>query len=105
MHIAPAGMHCGRYSFRAAATSIAVGPMAAADPVWPLADSESAADTIRNLEDQGYTVAINWTSGDSTVPLSECTVSAIHNPDRPGDEPTQSATVYVDVSCPSDDDW
>jgi hypothetical protein len=87
-----------------AATSIAVGPIAGADPVWPVAGAQSAADTIRDLEDQGYTVAINWTRGHSNVPLSQCTVSAIHNPDRSGGQPSEFTTVYVDVSCPSDDD-
>ena len=62
-----------------AAASIAVGVMAAADPVWPVAGNGTAADTIRELQDQGYTVAIN---GSITAPLERCLVTAIHNPDR-----------------------
>jgi hypothetical protein len=88
------------------AASIPGGTMAAADPVWPYAGAESAADTIRDLEDQGYTVAINWVAGDHTVALSRCSVVAIHNPDRSPDAvPMTSTTVYVDVSCPSDHNW
>lgn len=71
-----------------AAAAISAAPIAAADPVWPYAGAESAADTIRDLEDQGYTVAINWVNGYSTHPLSECSVSAINNPDR-SPEPSQ----------------
>ena len=89
-----------------AAAAISAAPIAAADPVWPYAGAESAADTIRDLEGQGYTVAINWVNGYSTHPLSECSVSAINNPDRsPDAEPKKSTTVYVDVACPSDHDW
>lgn len=79
----------------------------AADPVWPVAGAESAADTISDLQDQGYTTAINWVAGDKTVPLSRCSVTAIHNPDHSADAvAVSSTTVYVDVSCPSDNhDW
>lgn len=87
--------------------SIVAAPIAAAEPVWPVAGAESAADTIRDLEDQGYTVAINWVRGYSTEPLSRCSVSAIYNPDRsPDAQPSRATTVYVDVACPHDDtDW
>ena len=86
--------------------SIAAPPSATAKPVWPVAGAESAADTIRDLEDQGYTVAINWVTGYSSAPLSLCRVSAIHNPDRSPDAvPMKSTTVYVDVTCPEDHDW
>ena len=84
-----------------AAASIAVAPLGAADPVWPVPGAESAADTIRDLEAQGYTVAIN---GSITAPLERCSVTAIHNPDRSGGKPDPSTTVYVDVSCPPDHD-
>ena len=90
----------------ASAAMIAVTPAASADPVRPMAGAESAADTIRDLEDQGYTVAINWVTGYTTQPLSQCRVSAIHNPDRSPDAvPMKSTTVYVDVTCPEDHDW
>ena len=101
-----------RWCFRAmvvvasTAGSLTGSTLAAADPVWPYAGAESAADTISDLQDQGYIVAINWVAGDHNVPLSRCSVVAIHNPDRSPDAvPMTSTTVYVDVSCPSDHDW
>jgi hypothetical protein len=90
-----------------AAALIVVAPNASAEPVWPVAGAQSAAATIAELQAQGYDVQINWVSGQSSVPLSRCSVKAIHNPDRsPGSENTFT-TVYVDVSCPNehDDDW
>jgi hypothetical protein len=88
------------------AVSICAAAVASADPVWPAAGTSSAAETIRALEDQGYSVAINWVNGSSTEPLSLCRTIAVHNPDRSPDAvPTPSTTVYVDVLCPDDDDW
>jgi hypothetical protein len=90
----------------AAAVSPAIAPVATADPVWPVAGAESASATIDDLEAQGYDVQINWVSGVSSVPLSWCKVTAIHNPNH--SPPTENTfdTVYVDVSCPNqDDDW
>jgi hypothetical protein len=88
-----------------AAAVIAAAPTAAADPAWPVAGAESAADTITDLQDQGYNVQINWVdrrSGD----LSRCAVRAIYNPDRSATSPPpESTTVYVDVDCPHDYDW
>lgn len=87
----------------AVAASIAGAPVASADPTWPVAGSESAAATIRDLQDQGYNVAINWLNGYSQGPLEECSVGAIYNPDRSGTPtPPENTTVYVDVSCPHD---
>jgi len=86
------------------ATLIATAPIAAADPVWPVAGAESAADTVRDLQGQGYNVSINWVNGHQGSDLSRCDVSAIYNPDRSADSPPpQSTTVYVDVQCPHDD--
>jgi hypothetical protein len=48
----------------------------------------SAADTVNDLQADGYLVQIN---GAATTPLSECTVTGVH----PG------STVYVDIACPS----
>ena len=83
-----------------AATAIAVAPTSAADPVWPVGGGEDASATISDLRAQGYDVAINWVSGYPTVPLYECWVDAIHNPNGPPDPKTLS-TVYVDIGCPS----
>jgi hypothetical protein len=90
-----------------AAVSLANAPAATAEPVWPVAGAESARATIDDLEAQGYDVQINWVSGVSSVPLSWCKVTAIHNPNH-SPPPTENTfeTVYVDVSCPNpDDDW
>lgn len=48
----------------------------------------SAADTVKELQSDGYTVQINGAVNRS---LSECSVTAVH----PG------STVYVDIACPS----
>jgi hypothetical protein len=90
----------------AAAVSLASAPGATAEPVWPVAGAESASATIDDLEAQGYDVQINWVSGVSSVPLSWCKVTAIHNPNHSPPSENTFATVYVDVSCPNpDDDW
>ncbi|WP_319430052.1 hypothetical protein [Mycobacterium sp. RTGN5] len=86
------------------AAAIMAAP-AAADPPWPVAGAESAADTVRDLQSQGYQVGINWVFGYSRTSLDRCSVTAIHNPDgSPGnsDKPT---TVYIDVSCPDHNNW
>ncbi len=89
-----------------AAASLAVAPIGTADPVWPVAGAESADRTIRDLEDQGYMVQINWVGGNSMTPLTLCRVNAINNPDRSFDSPPpQNTIVYVDVWCPHDWDW
>jgi hypothetical protein len=90
----------------AASVSLAAAPVATAEPVWPVAGAESAGATIDDLEAQGYDVRINWVSGVSSVPLSWCKVTGIHNPNH--DPPSENTfeTVYVDVSCPNpDSDW
>jgi hypothetical protein len=63
----------------------------------------SASDIVKGLEQQGYTVMVN---GNRSAPLSECGVTAIHNPARSEWTPasgrvTQFTTVFVDISCPS----
>jgi hypothetical protein len=90
----------------AASVALAAAPVATAEPVWPVAGAESASATIDDLEAQGYDVQINWVSGVSSVPLSWCKVTAIHNPNHSPPSENTFATVYVDVSCPNpDDDW
>ena len=87
----------------AAAAPIVSPSVASADPVWPVAGAESADRTIRDLEDQGYMVQINWVGGNSITSLALCRVNAINNPDRSFDSPPpQNTTVYVDVWCPHD---
>ena len=85
------------------AAAVAVAPTAAAEPGTPAHDGVSAADTIADLQEQGYDVQINWVRGISSEPLSECWTTGINNPNRSGGPPTGFTTVYVDVSCPDDD--
>ena len=86
-----------------ALAQVALAPSVAADPVWPVGGGEPADATIADLEDQGYTVQINWVTGYPTVPLSECWVDAVHNPDGPATSKDPLAIVYVDIGCPSND--
>ncbi|PRC43027.1 hypothetical protein C6A85_000000107455 [Mycobacterium sp. ITM-2017-0098] len=79
-------------------------PIATADPVWPIAGAQSAGATIDELQAQGYDVQINWVNSISSVPLEQCKVTAIYNPNRSPPDGTTLATVYVDVSCPNEDD-
>lgn len=85
-----------------AAASIAVAPISAADPVWPVGGAEPADATIADLEAQGYDVQINWVTGYPTVPLYECWVDAIHNPNQ-GPREDILTIVWVDIGCPSND--
>ncbi len=77
---------------------IGSAPLAAADPGGRPADQ-----TISDLSAEGYTVAINWVGGTSTLSLSECQVNSIHNPNRGVPAlPASEVTVYVDVQCPDE---
>jgi hypothetical protein len=67
------------------------------------AGAESAGATIADLQSQGYDGQINWVTGCSRGPLSQCSVSAIHNPDRSPARQRTPTTVYVDVLCPHRD--
>jgi hypothetical protein len=98
------GMRMLAAGLLAAAVPVANAPVAAAEPVWPVAGAESASATINDLQAQGYDVQINWVSGVSSVPLSWCKVTAIHNPDRSAGSENGFTTVYVDVVCPNEDD-
>jgi hypothetical protein len=85
----------------AAAASVALAPAAAAEPVWPVGGGEPADQTVEDLAAQGYDVQVNWVTGQRDVPLYECWVDGIHNPDGPPTFEHQLATVYVDIGCPS----
>jgi hypothetical protein len=80
--------------------AIAVVPTAAADPVGPVPGNQLAADTLGELQAQGYALQINWVTGYPNVDLSECWVDAIHNPDGPPTSENTLAIVYVDIGCP-----
>jgi hypothetical protein len=83
--------------------ALLASPDAGADPL-PAQGGASAADTIADLQDQGYDVQINWVRGVSNDPLSECWSTGVNNPNRSGGPPTGFTTVYVDVACPDHDD-
>jgi hypothetical protein len=63
-----------------AALTIAGAPVAAGDPVFPTADSESASATVGDLQAQGFSVTVNYLQGHPNVPLTECRVNGINNP-------------------------
>jgi hypothetical protein len=84
----------------AATAATAVVPIAAADPIGPVPGNQSAADTLSELQAQGYALQINWVTGYPDGPLSECWVDAIHNPDGAPASQNTLAIVHVDVGCP-----
>ena len=79
---------------RFAISAVAAGVLAlgalgfAADAIAAPNGVGSAADTVKSLQADGYTVQVNGAANRS---LSECTVTGVH----PG------STVYVDIACPS----
>jgi hypothetical protein len=79
-----------RFAVAAAAAGVlALGALGfGAEAVAAPSGVGSAADTVRSLEADGYTVQVN---GSVNRSLSECSVTAVH----PG------STVYVDIACPS----
>ncbi len=79
------------------AVAIAAAPGAAADPDL---DSESAAEVIQELQEQGYDVEVKGVSAQNTALLASCRVTAINNPGDPSPDPTTTTTVYVEVACP-----
>ncbi|TDZ78551.1 hypothetical protein DE4585_04388 [Mycobacteroides salmoniphilum] len=54
----------------------------------------SAADTVNQLQAQGYTVQLN---GIADAPLSQCVVTGVEGLSGA----TAFSTVYVDISCPT----
>jgi hypothetical protein len=77
------------------AAALGLPGVASAAPSGP----GSASDVVQSLKDQGYNVMLN---GTTEGPLSECTVTGIHNPDMSG-RAVAFTTVYVDVDCPRTD--
>ena len=95
-------MYAMRLGLAAAGLLVAAGLAAAGPASAASAVDMSAADTVRQLTDEGYSVQIN---GTAEVPLSECRTTGVHGiPDgvRGDMDPVRSTTVYVDISCPSD---
>ena len=83
-----------------AALAIAAPAVAAGDPIIPTAGNESASATVSDLQAEGFSVTINHLQGHPNVPLTECRVNGINNPNSPSAGPS-TVTVYVDVLCPN----
>ena len=77
-----------------AATALGLAGAAAAAPL----EGASAADTIKSLQDQGYSVQIN---GLANAPLSKCRVTGVHGLSGTMVGSAEFDTVYVDISCPT----
>lgn len=83
--------------------AIAIGGATFATAEPTAGSGQRADETISALSAEGYTVAINWVGGTSTLPLDRCRVNSIHNPNRGIPAlPKSSVTVYVDVQCPDE---
>jgi hypothetical protein len=72
------------------AAAVGLAGIAAAAPTG----GGNAADTVNELQTEGYNVQIN---GSVSVPLSECTTTGVHGVPN---TPLAFTTVEVDVSCP-----
>lgn len=90
----------------AAVAVLAAAAIASAGTATAAPTTSSAADVVKALQDQGYSVQFN---GPTNGPLSMCTVTGVHGltatMTSDGNlmmkmEPAQSGTVYVDLSCP-----
>jgi hypothetical protein len=62
---------------------------------------------VKSFQDQGFNVRLNGST--NNVPLSRCRVTDVHglsnsNVDASGRiiDPTQRTTVFLDISCPTD---
>lgn len=81
----------------AVGTSIALAPLAVADPpTIPEPGSESAAATIRDLDAAGYDVQLQYENGAPLSPLSQCTVTDIDTAGSAGGQ----GIAYVTINCP-----
>jgi hypothetical protein len=81
--------------------------LATADTAAAIPPSGTAADVVKALQDQGYSVQLN---GPVIGPLSRCAVNGVHGlvvmmmPDGSlmmQMDPSNPGAVFVDVSCPS----
>lgn len=85
-------------SFAAAVAALVAAPQALADPQ---AGSASADIIVSELTASGFDTQINYLQGNPNVPLKECRVDAIRNPNGPMASMIMLSAVYVDVSCPN----
>jgi hypothetical protein len=104
----------GASAMKAAAGAVAlavvaiVGPgmsaRATGDPGdLPQPGSESASETLEELERLGYSVSTNWVNGSRTVPLNRCRVVGYHSPGITEETNVVGMAIVMDVICPDDD--
>lgn len=81
-------------------TAPAVSPTEKAINTPPKGFSQTmnAADGKAALENQGYSVQINWGIGRQDRPLSSCNIASVDG--LRGDSPPMGTTVYLTVTCP-----
>ena len=88
----------------AAAVVPGMSPRATGDPGdWPQPGSESASETLEELERLGYSVSTNWVNGSRTVPLNRCRVIGYHSAGIVEQSDVDGMAVVIDVFCPDDD--
>jgi hypothetical protein len=82
-------------------TAVGLASPSAADPDI---GSQSAAEVIVELQEQGYSVLVNGAPAGDTSFLTTCTVTSIHNPGDPTPDPTpdtnRTTPISLDVACP-----
>lgn len=83
----------------AAVVALTIAGGAVAGVAAPLAHARGADGVISSLEAEGYTVRINWLTGQRTSLLPRCTVVRVNNPSS--SEPKPGDVVWVDVTCPT----
>jgi len=104
----------GASAMKAAAGAVALGVVVAFVPGTsaratgdpgdlPLPGSESASETLEELERLGYSVSTNWVNGSRTVPLNRCRVIGYHTPGITEESNVVGMAIVMDVLCPDDD--
>ncbi len=105
MSIEPRRISVGRAGVGIAAAlcvaALASAATAGADPVIPRAGDSSAADTVAALQAAGFDTRVDFLEGNPNVPLGECKVTTILNPNGPMASMLTLSTVYVQVACPN----
>ena len=81
------------------AVAVAFASAALAGVAAPVAHANGADAVIRDLQDEGYTVMLNWLNGLKPQLLPRCSVVRVNNPSS--DEPKPGDVVWADVACPN----
>jgi hypothetical protein len=82
--------------------ALAAAALGLAGPAGAVSQGQTAAETAASLQAEGYRVAFN---GSVSASLSECSVLGTHPDldDAASQAEKANTTVYIDVSCPSED--